>query len=157
MKMMFDNDIKVMALEAHSSHYSQPLDKNPFSSFKMEFNNQMKKFNRVSGGRAITKAEFFPVFNLAWNRVMPPENIKAGFKRTGIWPPNSDALPGYLFAVDKPNESSGSVLELKGLVQLYFYMQMFPVGSVNNLHLFTLHRHKILILSLLQPQATYLK
>ena len=38
MKMMFDKDIKVMALEAHSSHYSQPLDKNPFSAFKNEFN-----------------------------------------------------------------------------------------------------------------------
>ena len=80
MKMMFDKDIKVMALEAHSSHYSQPLDKNPFSSFKIELNNQMKKFNRTSGGRAITKAEFFPVFNLAWNWSMTPENIKAGFK-----------------------------------------------------------------------------
>ena len=32
MKMMFNKDIKVMALEAHSSHYSQPLDKNPFSA-----------------------------------------------------------------------------------------------------------------------------
>ena len=35
MKMMFDKDIKVMALEAHSSHYSQPLDKNPFSAFNV--------------------------------------------------------------------------------------------------------------------------
>ena len=43
MKMMFEKDIKVMALEAHSSHYCQPLDKNPFSAFKMEFNNQMKE------------------------------------------------------------------------------------------------------------------
>ena len=40
-----DKDIKVMALEAHSSHYSQPLDKNPFSAFKNEFNFQMKRFN----------------------------------------------------------------------------------------------------------------
>ena len=45
MKMMFDKDIKVMALEAHSSHFSQPLDKNPFSAFKNEFNFQMKRFD----------------------------------------------------------------------------------------------------------------
>ena len=114
---MFDKDIKVMALEAHSSHYSQPLDKNPFSSFKMEFNNQMKKFNRTSGGRAITKAEFFPVFNLAWNRSMTADNIKAGFKWTGIWPPDSDALPDYLFAVNNQSESSGSVQFSCGEVQ----------------------------------------
>ena len=58
MKMMCDKDIKVMALEAHSSHYSQPLDKNPFSSFKMEFNNQMKKFNRTSGQGQSPKLNF---------------------------------------------------------------------------------------------------
>ena len=126
MKTMFDKDIKVMALEAHSSHYSQPLDKNPFSSFKIEFNNQMKKFNRTSGGRAITKAEFFPVFNLAWNRSMIAENIKAGFNRTGIWPPDSEALPDYLFAVNNQSESSGSVqfgVENCGQVQ---FVAQFP-------------------------------
>ena len=51
---MFDKDIKVMTLEAHSSHFAQPLDKNPFSAFKQEFNFQMKWFNRSVGGRAIT-------------------------------------------------------------------------------------------------------
>ena len=126
MKMMFDKYIKVMALEAHSSHYSQPLDKNQFSSFKMEFNKQMKKFNRTSGGRAITKAEFFPVFNLAWNRSMTADNIKAGSKRTGIWPPDSEALPDYLFAVNNESESSGSVqfgVENCGQVQ---FVAQFP-------------------------------
>ena len=123
---MFDKDIKVMALEAHSSHYSQPLDKNPFSSFKMEFNNQMKKFNRASEGRAITKAEFFPVFNLAWNRSMTADNIKAGFKRTRIWPLNSDALPEEVFAVSKQSEFSGLVqfgVESCGQVQ---FVAQFP-------------------------------
>ena len=109
MKMMFDKDIKVMALEALSSHFSQPLDKNPLSAFKNEFNFQMKRFNRTVGGRAITKAEFFPVFNIAWNRAMTPANIKAGFKRTGIWPPDIEAIPDELFAVCKQCESSGSV------------------------------------------------
>ena len=102
-KMMFDKDIKVMALEAHSSYYSQPLDKNPFSTFKMEFNNEIKRFNRSLGSRAITKAEFFPVFNLVRNKAMTPENIKAGFKRTGIWPPNTDDLPDKLFCCEQAN------------------------------------------------------
>ena len=99
MKMMFDRDIKVMALEAHSSHWAQPLDKNPFSAFKTEFNYEMKNFNRSVGGRAINKAEFFMVFNLAWNRAMTPNNIRAGFKRTGIWPPNMHAIPQEVYAV----------------------------------------------------------
>ena len=113
MKMMFDKDIKVMALEAHSSHYSQPLDKNPFRSFKMQFNNQMKKFSRTSGGRAITKAEFFPVFNLAWNRSMTADNIKAGFKQTGILPPDSEALPDYLLLTMRVSPVVWFSLELR--------------------------------------------
>ena len=76
---------------------------------------------------------------------MTAENIKAGFKRTGIWPPDSDALPDYLFAVNKQSESSGLVLELKELVQLYFRVQLFTVGPVNNFYRFTLHRHAIII------------
>ena len=39
----------------------------------------------------MTKAEFFLVFNIAWNRAMTPANIKAGFKQTGIWPPDIEA------------------------------------------------------------------
>ena len=80
MKMMFDKDIKVMALEAHNSYFSQPLDKNPFSAFKNEFKFQMKRFNQTVSGRVITKAELFPVFNIAWNRAMTVANIKTGFK-----------------------------------------------------------------------------
>ena len=126
MKMMFDKDIKVMTLEAHSSHFAQPLDKNPFSAFKQEFNYQMKRFNRTVGGRAITKPEFFPVFNIAWNRAMTPANIKAGFKRSGIWPPDMDVLPDELFSVSGQQcESSGSVLML---VQLCFHVCVCPLA-----------------------------
>ena len=131
MKMMFDKDIKVMALEAHSSHFAQPLDKNPFSAFKQEFNFQMKRFNRSVGGRAITKQEFFPVFNIAWNRAMTPANIKAGFKRSGIWPPDMEVLPDELFSVSGQQcESSGSVLMLKELVQLCFSVCVCPLAFI---------------------------
>ena len=131
MKMMFDKDIKVMALEAHSSHFAQPLDKNPFSAFKQEFNFQMKRFNRSVGGRAITKQEFFPVFNIAWNKAMTPANIKAGFKRSGIWPPDMEVLPNELFSVSGQQcESSGLVLMLKELVQLCFSVCVCPLAFI---------------------------
>ena len=48
---------------------------------------------------------------------MTADNIKAGFKQTGIWPPDSDALPDYLFAVNNQSESSGSVQFSCGEVQ----------------------------------------
>ena len=57
---------------------------------------------------------------------MTADNIKAGFKGTGIWPPDSEALPDYLFAVHNESESSGSVqfgVENCGQVQ---FVAQFP-------------------------------
>ena len=45
------------------------------------------------------------LLNVAWVKAMTPENIKAGFKRTGIWPPNDDVIPAELFAVARKSES----------------------------------------------------
>ena len=57
---------------------------------------------------------------------MTPANIKAGFKRTGIWPPDIEAIPDELFAVCKQCESSGKVqfrVENCGKVQ---FVTQFP-------------------------------
>ena len=96
MQMMYHRDIKVFVLEPHTSHWGQPLDKNPFLAFKDAFNEGMRKFNRRVGGRGIQKSEFFSVFNLAWEKSMTMKNIKAGYKRTGIWPVNRAAIPSYV-------------------------------------------------------------
>ena len=90
--MMYQRDVKVMAIKAHASHLTQPLDKNPFAAFKEEFNTSLRKFNRRVGGRSIKKEEYFSVFNIAWARAMTSKNIMAGFKCTGIWPPNRQAI-----------------------------------------------------------------
>ena len=59
MTMMYERLVKAFASEPHSSHWGQPLDKNPFSGFKHSFNEAMRKFNRATCVRGITKAEFF--------------------------------------------------------------------------------------------------
>ena len=46
MQMMYHHDIRVFVLEPHTSHWGQPLDKNPFLAFKDAFNEGMHKFNR---------------------------------------------------------------------------------------------------------------
>ena len=57
MKMIYERNIKVLALNPHTSHWAQPLHKNPFSSFKEHFNRQIRIFLRKSGGRALQKTE----------------------------------------------------------------------------------------------------
>ena len=94
MAMMYEKNIRVFSIEPHSSHWGQPLDKNPFSGFKDAFNEAMQKFNRATGGRGIAKSEFFSVFNVAWEKGMTPTNIKASFKCTGMWLINPFAMLG---------------------------------------------------------------
>ena len=74
---------------------------------------------------------------MVWNRSMTADNIKAGFKRTGIWPPNSDALPEELFAVSKQSESSGLVqFGVESCEKVQFVAQFPEVlfFTVNTLH-----------------------
>ena len=57
---------------------------------------------------------------------MIADNIKADFQQTGIWPPDSEAFPDYLFAVNNESESSGLVqfgVENCGQVQ---FVAQFP-------------------------------
>ena len=96
MQMMYCRDIKVFVLEPHTSHWGQPLDKNPFLAFKDAYNEGMQKFNRRVGGRGIQKSEFFSVLNLTWEKSITTKNIKAGYKRTGIWSVNRAAIPSYV-------------------------------------------------------------
>ena len=109
MAMMYDRLVKVFAIEPHSSHWGQPLDKNPFLGFKHAFNEAIRKFNHATCGRGITKSEFFSVFNIAWEKAMTPSNIKAGFKRTGIWPINRAAIPSYVSEPSKMCEFLSSL------------------------------------------------
>ena len=105
MSMMYQRNIKVLALNPHSTHWSQPLDKNPFSAFKEKFNKQMRELNRKKGGKSINKEEYMKAFNVAWANAMTPNNIIAGFKRTGIWPPNPNVIPQELFSLARKSES----------------------------------------------------
>ena len=56
MEMMYQRQVKVFAIEPHSSHWGQPLDKNPFSGFKNAFNETMRKFNRSTYSKGITES-----------------------------------------------------------------------------------------------------
>ena len=131
MQMMYRRDIKVFALEPHTSHWGQPLDKNPFLAFKDAFNEGMRKFNRRVGGRDIQKSEFFSVFNLAWEKSMTMKNIKAGYKRTGIWPVNRAAIPSY---VTEPSKICKSKFVLVDFYCIYLDCIMF-FSSVRTLRL----------------------
>jgi hypothetical protein len=94
-------DVHVLLLPAHSSHFLQPLDKNPFSCLKHWWQHFLEKFNRENCGTALNKVNFFKVFNLAWYKAFTPHNIRLGFIRTGIFPVDRTRIPKDMLAINK--------------------------------------------------------
>ena len=116
------NNIDVLALPAHSSHFLQPLDQTPFASLKHHWKKELRVYNRKKLGVAFAKPQFFLVFPRAWRLGMCPENIRAGFAMAGLWPLDEEAINPEVFLAAE-ELCKHSVLML--LMLLFSFMHMF--------------------------------
>jgi hypothetical protein len=89
---MADNKIEVICLPPHCSHFLQPSDLIPFSSFKSHWNEELRHFNQRMCGKKMSKGQFFIVFPRAWRLAMTTEHIKEGFRSSGLWPVDLEAI-----------------------------------------------------------------
>ena len=69
----------------------------------------MRLYTRNTGGKALTKPEFFRVFNPAFSKAMTTEHAQAGFRGTGLFPVNAKAIDIAAFAPSKTTERSMDV------------------------------------------------
>jgi hypothetical protein len=69
----------------HSSHILQPLDVSCFAPLKLSYGRQIETFvrNRLNH---ITKLEFLSAFKEAFKAAFTEQNIKSGFRATGLVP-----------------------------------------------------------------------
>ena len=84
--------IHVLALPAHTSHLTQPLDGAPYARLKTTWTEELTDFLFMSAGSRLPKSQFFDVFWPAWKRAMTASTIIAGFRKTGIYPLNPKAV-----------------------------------------------------------------
>ena len=85
------NNIITISLPPHSSHLTQPLDVGCFSVLKRFYGAEINMFVK-SHINHITKVEWFIAFHHAYIKIMTQNNIKAGFRGTGLVPHNPDAV-----------------------------------------------------------------
>jgi len=85
--------IIVFTLPPNTTHISQPLDKGPFSPLKVQWRKVVQDFVLKHHGRCVTRYDFSALFADAWSKAMTLKNIAAGFRITGIYPFNRDAIP----------------------------------------------------------------
>ncbi|KAH9292362.1 hypothetical protein KI387_042453, partial [Taxus chinensis] len=102
--------IDLLTLPAHTSHKLQPLDVSVFAPFKSYFKEERRKWLFEKHGIDVNRAELATLGSRAFQKALSPENIKAGFKRTGIWPLNPHALdedmaPSKTFDTSSRDES----------------------------------------------------
>jgi hypothetical protein len=90
-----DNGIITLFMPPHSSHILQPLDVGCFSPLKASYGKQIEGLvrNRI---HHITKLEFLPTFKEAFKAAFTEQNIKSGFRATGLVPYDRNNVLSHL-------------------------------------------------------------
>ncbi len=93
-----EEEVILFALPPNTTHLSQPLDKGVFGPFKVHWRQVCHDYRVSQPGRVINIYSFNSLLSKAWMKSMTAINIINGFKTTGIYPLNEDAvikkLPG---------------------------------------------------------------
>lgn len=90
-----ESGIIIFTLPPNTTHLLQPLDKGVFGPFKAHWKRVCEDF-KVSHRQVINEYNFCSLFSKAWLESMTVSNIAGGFRTTGLYPLNRDAiqLPG---------------------------------------------------------------
>lgn len=94
----YDNDIIILCLPSHTTHYLQPLDRVVFKPLKTYFKDACKKLvTSCCGTGKISREDFGHLLNLSWPRAATVQLGVAAFRATGIHPLNIDVIPDYAY------------------------------------------------------------
>ena len=84
--------LDMLTLPSHTSHAMQPLDVAVFKPFKTAFRAYRDVWTMNHKGNVPRKEDLAQWVSLALKRAASPQNIKAGFRATGIWPFNPEKM-----------------------------------------------------------------
>ena len=92
------NDVVIFCLPSNTTHELQPMDKSVFRSSEHYWDTEVLKFWRGHPDRVITKARFGSICTPAYNKAISITNVCNGFRATGIYPFDPNAIPDIAFA-----------------------------------------------------------
>lgn len=82
----FQNNILLLYLPPHSSHVLQPLDLGVFSSLKRSYRKRLNKLHQWEDSTTAGRRNFLDNYRLSRLDGLSSQNIKSGWKATGLWP-----------------------------------------------------------------------
>lgn len=95
--------IELFCLPSNTTHELQPLDKSVFRSFEHYWDQELLSYWDQNPDRRLNKERFSDVFTPVWTKTMTINNICSGFRATGIYPFNKNAIPVEAFAPSLPS------------------------------------------------------
>lgn len=84
----FRNNIQMLFLPAHASHVLQPLDLSIFSPLKTAYRRWTSKLFIQTDSSPAGKQGFLRCYLNARKDAITPQNVKSGWRATGLWPVN---------------------------------------------------------------------
>ena len=82
----------ILCLPPHTTSGTQPLDANCFGPLKTYWAQLCHECIFSNPGCVITKYQFSAIFSQAWSKGMTINNLNFGFRNTGIYPFNPQAI-----------------------------------------------------------------
>ncbi|KAJ8312138.1 hypothetical protein KUTeg_009511 [Tegillarca granosa] len=88
-----ENRIILFVLPPHCSHILQPLDIGCFGPLQRIYNRECATYMRQNPGHIISKLNVCKISCKAYSLALSPENLRAAFRKAGIYPFNRSAVP----------------------------------------------------------------
>ncbi|XP_060806689.1 uncharacterized protein LOC132903177 [Amyelois transitella] len=92
-----DNDICLFTFPSHTTHYLQTLDRSVFKSLKAFYYEACRIWLKRNPWRRLTRLQFGELLSTAWSKAATYDNAVNGFKATGVYPFDRNAIPDYAF------------------------------------------------------------
>lgn len=111
LKFAEQNNISIICLPPHTTHWTQPQDRSYFKPLKSNYAHECRKFMREHPGRAITRYDFGKLFTAAYQSTSTMAIAVQSFRATGIYPLNKDIFGDDVFSpadtTDRPIPRTG--------------------------------------------------
>ena len=102
---MLENNIHVLTIPPNTSHIVQALDSTPFAQFQKNWQRLLLDYNFDHHGQVVGKGDFFKLVVPAWRHAMTVGRIQSGFRKTGIFPINFEAIDKAKFTPSQVTDS----------------------------------------------------
>lgn len=126
------NEIVLLCLPSHTTHYLQPLDRSFFKSLKSSYYYECNRYIKINPTKKITRYQFGKILGDSWNKSATVQNAVSGFRATGIMPFNPDAIPDYAYLAEPSTDMTNQQPRKLPVSQPDHSMLTFAVTDVIN-------------------------